>query len=355
VSGDSLPQNTPDTPAGFGAAGFHHTWRRAARNDPRMKARHLAVLDAYAEHYYAGKDAMRGVGVTDARLAWWTGLGETTIRAARVELRRWGWLGLVRAHGRGVVARYAFLIPELSTPAAVIPKDAGIRRVNAGAPKVKDAGIRRVNAVKTPESGAIPLPSPYLPTSRAHGADPGPSPTDEAGGQTTPTTTPPAPRPPVPATTGQDGTLAGWEAVAAVLPGPVAERARTGRTARQVAQLVAACLAAGWSVEQLRSRLADVENGARNPVSVAVARLRDVQADRPPRPAAPQLSTAQLQRAAGGRECPHGDLDVINPATNLHVCPSCRAAGKATETASTQVRTSKTALEGLADTWRLAQ
>src|SRR5690349_10024181 len=104
MSADTVQPIPSDTPAGFGARGFHHTWRLAARRDPRLSTRHLFILDAFAEHYYAGKDAMRGVGVSDARLSWYTGLGESTVRAARADLRRWGWLGLVRAHGRGVVA-----------------------------------------------------------------------------------------------------------------------------------------------------------------------------------------------------------------------------------------------------------
>lgn len=336
MSSDSLTHTTTDTPAGY-----QHRWRLAARADSRLRAPHFAVLDAFAEHWYGGKEAMRGVGVSVERIAYLTGLGSTAIRAARAELVRYGWLTVLRHHGQGTVSRYVFTTPDLSSvPARVIHKEAASR-------PAKD--------VRRPRGGHLPRPFPDLPTSRAHGADPDPSPTDEAGGQTTPTTTAPAGRPADHPKTGPDGTLAGWDAVVAVLPAPVAERARTGRTARLMAQLVAACLAAGWSVEQLRSRLADVENGARNPVSVAVTRLRDVQADRPPRPAAPQLSVAQLHRLAGGAECPHGDLDVVNPATNLHVCPSCRAAAKATETASPQVRTSKTALEGLASTWRLAE
>jgi hypothetical protein len=351
VSGDSLTQNTPDT-----LAGFQHRWRLAARADSRLRAPHFAVLDAFAEHWYGGKDAMRGIGVSVERLAYLSGLGSTAIRAARADLVRYGWLTVLRHHGQGTVSRYVFTTPDLSAvPARVIHKAAASRPVKPAPVIHKAAASRPVKDVRRPRGGHLPRPFPDLPTSRAHDADPDPAPTDEAGGRTTPTTTPPAPRPPARPKPGQDGTLAGWDAVEAVLPAPVAERARTGRTARLVAQLVAACLAAGWSVEQLRDRLADVENGARNPVSVAVARLRDVQADRPPRPAAPVLSVAQLHRLAGGAECPHGDLDVVNPATNLPVCPSCRAAARATQTASPQVRTSKTALEGLADAWRLAE
>jgi len=286
VSTDTTQPNPSDAPAEFGARGYHHAWRMAARRDPRMTFRHLFVLDAFAEHYFPGKEAMRGVAVQDSRVAWYTGLGETSIREARADLIRWGWLVKIRRHGRGTaIARYAFVIPSLVPLVPRESRKSATRTDNGPAAESRESATRTDKAPENPQGGQIPpslSPSPtYLgPKTAPKRKAPATSPADEAGRRSPQKTTPrPAARPGV-----------GWDQVAAVLPGELATDGRAGRSAAILTQLVGAALLAGWSSDQLRAELQGADVGATAPVGVVVSRLKALGDRTAPTPKAAPVS-----------------------------------------------------------------
>jgi hypothetical protein len=310
---DPSHETAQDTPSAW-----QHHWKRAARNDPRMTAAHLAVVDTYAEHYYPGREALRGVGLSVDRLTYWTRLSERTVKGARADLSRWGWLGLVKAHGRGLVARYALVVPDLGTTGQVIPKECSTCTLNPVVQDSEKCSTCTLKAVERAAPAPLPLPIPHhLPTvsrqAAGIGADPAPT-GPRRGRQGNPSIDKPktatAPR----------------AAMERAIPPAVLSSARGARSAPVLSSALAGALAAGWTPEQVRSELDGCDAGARNPVGVVVSRLRSL-ADNPPAPTRPaSITDTQIQEAlAAGRECEHGNPD-IRTAANLPWCPICRRA-----------------------------
>jgi hypothetical protein len=320
VSTDNAQTPADDTPV----AAHQHAWKRAARDDPRMTARHLAVVDAYAEHFYSGKASMRGVGLSVERITYWTRLRSTAIRGARADLVRWGWLGTIKRRGRGTVARYALTSPSsssssepLSTETRVIPKEAASRPSKSSSSTVKEAASRPSKPDRRPPRGPLPLPSNPLPASRAPerddgrpvaGLDP------RRGRQGSP---PDKPKPP-------GASQADANTVALVVPRGLLQTARGARTAPVLGRALAEATAAGWSVEQIRAELAGIET-ARQPLGAAVARLRDLAGRPAPAPvvAGPGSDRLDTDALDAGRICGHGNPD-RRTAAGLHRCPICR-------------------------------
>lgn len=314
MTADAMHETAQDTPSAY-----QHAWKKAARDDPRMKARHLAVVDAYAEHYYAGREAMRGVGVTDSRLTYWTGHGATSVREARADLIRWGWLGLVKAHGRGHVARYALITPELGISAGVIPKESARRTVKTVERPSEESARRTAKAVKRPQGGHIPLPTPHrLPTPV----------TPQPIGQPSTRQEPPRGRQGISTTSKTPKTaVAARSDLERAVPAEVLDTTRGRRSGPVLGAALALAMAAGWTPEQVRAELAGAERGAREPVAVCVRRMQDLAKVTPPAAPLPTISAEDRSAAiSAGRECQHGEADLINPSTGLHICPICRRA-----------------------------
>jgi hypothetical protein len=214
---------------------------------------HLAVVDAYAEHF--NEDRPRSTFVAPDRLEWWTRYKRTATNTARRELVAWGWLEVTAPAARGRSARYALSIPNggrQSTPITGVAGIVGGRQTTHNRPN----GGRQTTPNPLPRT---PSTNPEPTTAHEPPTRPQPAGARAGGGR-------PSPK----------GTQAAAEALGDVLAPAVRRLPKVTAARPALAAALAPILAAGWRPAEVREVVAGAEDGARDVVAVILSRLRSL-------------------------------------------------------------------------------